>query len=962
MPPIDDTVKGFIDEVKSYIEPIKQGVHSFNENRGQWDTLEEIHRLVHTIKGASSLLDFMGLSHIAGEMEKTLDELFSEAIVFSESVLNVMLHTVGQIEGYCEEILTGEIDDQTMVKETVCVYRRMRGLPEDGDDEAFNAVWDSEHSLQTDYLSDIESGPDQEEDFFKDLIEGFYIEAEEHMENTARFLNVLDSEVQAVTQMTPSKKDAIKEIRRSVHTVKGAAGMVKLSEISRWAHTIEDLLDWLYEEAEEIDRPIIEVLYEATDLLRLYLTNPQQVDTDKQNTIRQKFQEISSGALLDPTETTEEDASAIEKDAGIEKRSVEIFDQTAERVDLEDYSQTAAATDIAHGQTLRVQTEKVDDLVNLAGELSIALSGCEQKMELFTKSLSELEFSRDRLRTIARDLETDYDVKAIQGLGTTFASSITKGGNVFQTGVFDEFDSLELDRYSEFNLMIRSLAEAVVDMGSINTGMLTIYSELDGFLNRQRILLSELQNNMMLIRMTPMSSISNRMRQTVREVSRDLKKQVKLIIEGEEIELDRQIWDKISDPLMHILRNSIDHGIESQAKRQDLGKPVAGTIKIWAAREGSQVVIRIADDGRGIDYDTIREKVREFGLKDNVDEMTDGQLALMIFQPGFSTSENVTQFSGRGVGLDVVKDNIESLKGSVSVQSVKNQGVQIALRIPLTLAAADALLFSLDKQPYAIPLNDVREIYRVSPGSITDDREGKVTIDGEVLPLFNLGKILHNDQTPDGDSHAADTTIVFILEINGRRVTVAIENMIGKREIVIKSLGSHLKHVKGISGATILGDGSVVPILNIEELIGTGAVITDGSEGDFKPITGKQLEILIVDDSVSVRQVVARLIESQGWKTQTAKDGVEALEKIRESQPDLIVLDIEMPRMNGYEFLNAMNVQPRFKNTPVVMLTSRATSKHREKAISLGARGFVVKPYKDEEFIDIVMKLTSESN
>ncbi|MCJ7774067.1 MAG: Hpt domain-containing protein, partial [Desulfobacterales bacterium] len=627
MLPIDDTVKGFIEEVKSYIDPITEGVHSFNANRNQWDTLEEIHRLVHTIRGASSLLDFIGLSHIAGEMEKTLDELFSEDIEFSESVLNAMLHTVDQIERYCEEILTGEIDDKTMVKETVCVYRRMRDLPEAGDDEAFNTIWESDSSLEAGYISDVETGSDKEDVFYNDLIESFYAEAEEHMENTARFLNILDSQVEAGTEISPIQKDAIKQIRRSVHTVKGAAGMVKLNEISRWAHDIEDLLDWLYEEAEEIDRAIVELLYEATDLLRLFLTNPQYVDSDKQNNIRQRLQEISAGGLHEQTETVEGEASEIIEDTGVGKGSSEIFEQAPEKVDLEEYVQTAA--DLTYGKTLRVQIERVDDLVNLAGELSIGLSGCEQKMEMFTSSLSELELSRDRLRTIARDLETDYDVKAIQGLGTTFTSSITKDGGVIQTGVFEEFDSLELDRYSEFNLMIRSLAEAVVDMGAINTQMLSIYSDLDGFLNRQRILLSELQNNMMLIRMTPMSSISNRMRQTAREVSRDLGKQVKLIIEGEEIELDRQVWDKIADPLMHILRNSIDHGIESQIKRQELGKPIAGTIKVWAAREGNKVAIRIADDGKGIDHEMIREKVREFGLKDNVDEMSDEELALM---------------------------------------------------------------------------------------------------------------------------------------------------------------------------------------------------------------------------------------------------------------------------------------------------------------------------------------------
>jgi chemosensory pili system protein ChpA (sensor histidine kinase/response regulator) len=960
MPPIDDTVKGFIEEVKSYIGPITEGIRSYSEKSDQWDTLEEIHRLVHTIKGASSLLDFMGLSHIAAEMEKALDELFSGKITFSESVLNTMLQTVDQIETYCEEITTGEIDDKTKVRETISAYRRMRGLPEDGDEDAADLVWGSTPDLGDDSFSEIDAGLDKEEDFFKDLMESFYVEAEEHMENTARFLNILDSQVQAPTEITPSQRDAIKEIRRSVHTVKGAAGMVKLSEISKWAHEIEDLLDWLYEEANKIDRPLIELLFDGTDLLRLFLSDPLQVDSEKQNTIRKKFKEISGNTINEEDESIAGQVPEINADVIQEKESVEIFEQEPDKVNLEEY--VKAAGDISHGKTLRVKMEKVDDLVNLAGELSIALSGCEQKMELFTNSLSELEFSRDRLRTIARDLETDYEVKAIQGLGTGFASAIAGDKNAIQTGVFEEFDSLELDRYSEFNLMIRSLAEAVVDMGVLNTQMLSIYSDLDGFLNRQRVLLGELQNNMMGIRMTPMSSISNRMRQTVREVSRDLGKQIKLIVEGEEIELDRQIWDKLIDPLMHILRNSIDHGIETQAERQELGKPAVGTIKIWSAREGNQVVIRIADDGIGIDHETIRDKVRATGLRDNVDEMSDEELALMIFQSGFSTSGNVTQFSGRGVGLDVVKNNIESLKGSVRIHSVKNQGVQFSIRVPLTLAVAEALLFAFDKQQYAIPLNDVSEVFRVNPGSITGDMEGELDVEGESLPFYNLGKILNKDNTTGAKLDVADYKNVLVLNIGDRRVAVAIENMIGKREIVIKNLGSHLKYVKGISGATILGDGNVVPILNIEELIGAGTIIADGSEADFTPIISKQLEILVVDDSVSVRQVVARLLESQGWKVQTAKDGVEALEKIRESQPDLIVLDIEMPRMNGYEFLNAINVQPRFKNTPVVMLTSRATSKHREKAISLGAKGFVVKPYKDDEFVEIIMRLTGESN
>jgi len=962
MPPIDDTVKGFIEEVQGYISPIQEGVRTFYAEASQMDALEEAHRLVHTIKGAASMLDFTGLSHAAGEMENVINDVMAGTLSVSEDVLNALLFTVDQVDSYCQEILVGDADEKEMVRGVVKAFRRMRDLPEDGDEEAFDHVWESESGFDEDPLAEVDDVM-EDGDFFNDLVQSFYVEAEEHMENTARFLNVLDSQVQGPTVITAGQKDAIKEIRRSVHTVKGAAGMVKLTEISSWAHTIEDALDWLYEEAKEINRPLIDLLYDATDLLGLFISNPIQVDNDKLEAIRNGFKELLGADVIEPDES---DAEAFEgtpdEVSGVaeKKETVEIFEKPTEVVDLDEYVQ--AAPDVVFGKTLRVQMERVDDLVNLGGELSIALSGCEQKMEMFTNALGELELSRDRLRSIARDLETDYEVKAIQGLGTAFSSAIAGDGHAIQTGVFEEFDSLELDRYTEFNLLIRSLAEAVVDMGAINTQMLSIYSDLDGFLNRQRVLLSELQNNMMLIRMTPMSSISNRLRQTVREVSRELGKQVKLVIEGEEIELDRQIWDKIIDPLMHILRNSIDHGIESSPRRQELNKPVVGAIKVWAAREGNQVVIRVADDGAGINYEKIKEIAEASDIYDNVKNMSNEELALMIFQPGFTTSESVTQMSGRGVGMDVVKENIESLKGSVAVRSVKDQGTQFTIRIPLTLAVAEALLFTLDSQPYAVSLNDVNEVYRTRSQEITGDMEGEVEIEGEIFPLFNLRKLMQRGPSEDVPAHERKETIVLLLNAGGKKISVAIEKMIGKREIVIKSLGSHLKHVKGISGATILGDGQVVPILNIEELIGGETVLTDGSDDDFQPITGKPLEILIVDDSVSVRQVVVRLMESQGWKTQTAKDGVEALERIRENRPDLIVLDIEMPRMNGYEFLNAIKVQPQFKNTPVVMLTSRATSKHREKAMSLGARGFVVKPYRDDEFIEIVMKLTGEES
>ena len=578
-------------------------------------------------------------------------------------------------------------------------------------------------------------------------------------------------------------------------------------------------------------------------------------------------------------------------------------------------------------------------------------------------SIEDLDRSRNRLKESARDLEVGYEVKAIQHLGpAVHVPAVTSATSALAERDFDDFDLLELDRYSEFNLIIRTLNETVVDVGAINTQLSNFYSDFDGYLNQQRVLLSELQNKIMRIRMMPMTIITNRLHRTVRETAAKVGKEVRLVIQGEDIELDRMVWEKLSDPLMHLLRNAVDHGIEPPELRHSLGKPPVGTVKVVASYQGNQVAIRIKDDGRGLDYTAIREKARLAGSADKLDERSKEELASLIFQPGFSTCHGVSEVSGRGVGLDVVKGNITELKGTVRVaESQDGQGAQFYLRIPLTLAVVRALLFRVGGRLYAVALSEIKEILRIHPNNIVHQPQEAVRIDDTLIPLYYLSDVLNIQANEVESLTAAEHPLTLVIDTGDWLGAVEIDTLYGQREIVIKNIGSHLRHVKGISGATVMGDGKVVPILNMEELCSSGKSINDAILSEVQPEIEKPLEIMVVDDSVSIRQVVSRLMENQGWKVLTAKDGIDALDRLGESRPDLIVLDIEMPRMNGFEFLGALKAQVGFEDIPVVMLTSRTATKHRVKAKALGAKGFVVKPYKDDDFINLILQLTTES-
>ncbi len=975
-----DVISGLMEEVNAYLPTLFKGVQSLKTNPRQTELIQEIHRLVHTIKGAASMVGISGLSRIASEMEDALDEMIEGRLTFDDAVFEAFHATIKRFEIYCEKLLSDGVNSRELLRETVQAMRKVRGLNTDENDAQLKALLESaplreggepeETDVNQDEgdLADLSPPPDAMEwenaeepvkprkavqaALSPELLATFYDEAEEHLDNLGHALNGLEAQIEAPMDISPSHQEQIREIRRYVHTLKGAAAVIGFQDCSQWAHHMEDLLDYIYAETQTITPKMITVLSESADILVESVNDPSVTHSPRANQLKKELADIRGPLSAEPqTAGKVSDNEPDERDED-ETEADEAY-SSAPEID----AQKTAGLFQGQGKTLRIETPRVDELVNLMGELIITASGFDQRMELFKEALYELELARERLRGIARDMEIGYEVKALENLGTIGLGPESDEISDSPSG-FEDFDALELDRYSQLNLIIRTLNEATIDVGAIYSQLTTAHSDFEGNINRQRVLLSELQDKTMRMRMTPMSIITNRLRRTVREIAFELNKSVRLIIQGEDIELDRQIWEKMIDPMMHMLRNAVDHGIESADIRKAKGKPQTATINLIASREGNQVVIRVTDDGAGLNYSEIRKVAREKKLADNIEQMEDEELNKFIFQPGFSTRHEVSTISGRGVGMDVVRENIQNLKGVVRVSSEKGRGTEFIIKIPLTLAAVRALLFSVQGRTLALPLGDISEIMRIKPSNVLTDPQHAVRIGDEVLPYYELAEVLNIQEHDQGVMTAENDPLILVVNSVGRRNAMVIDYLIGQREIVIKSTGSHLRYVKGVSGVTIMGDGSVVPILNMDALLGEEPVKTDILGADIPAGPVKSLEILVVDDSVSIRQVVSRLIKDQGWRAQTAKDGIDALEKLREIHPDLIILDIEMPRMNGYEFINALKTQPRYGDIPIVMLTSRTAAKHREKAAALGVKGFIVKPYNDDEFINVINALT----
>jgi len=592
-----------------------------------------------------------------------------------------------------------------------------------------------------------------------------------------------------------------------------------------------------------------------------------------------------------------------------------------------------------HGDQVRVQAELLDDMVNFAGEISIYRARMEQQVSDYRFNLGELDQTITRLRDQLRLLEIETEMHI---LFRHEQEAETRN---------EEFDPLEMDRYSTLQQLSRSLMESISDLHSIQELMGITTRESEALLLQQSRVSTDLQEGLMHSRMIQFTSLAPRLRRIVRQSARQLGKQVDLRLDGADGEMDRTVIERIIAPLEHLLRNAVAHGIETSQQRSAAGKPETGAITIGFTREGPEIVLRIADDGAGMNIDAIRKRAVEQGLMQEDAELADSDIIQFVLQTGFSTADEVTQIAGRGVGLDVVCSAVKQLGGSLHIDSLPGSGTAFTVRLPYTLALNQALLVRAGAEIFCIPLATVEGVVRANVGELMTcfgSGDDLFEYAGNRYRLKHLGSLL---DTGGMDAASLQSQVpVLLVRAGDRRVALQVEAVMGSREIVVKPLGAQLSQVDGISGATILGDGSVVMILDIGAVSRMQATV---QLPEFaQPQEERRLVIMVVDDSITVRKVTTRLLERNGYKVLTARDGVDAMGQLQEIRPDIMLLDIEMPRMDGFELATHMRNDERLQHVPIIMITSRTGEKHRQRASQIGVNDYLGKPYQENDLLE----------
>ncbi len=730
---------------------------------------------------------------------------------------------------------------------------------------------------------------------------------------------VPDASVQLRAWKTaPDDVSARDALRRTLHTIKGSARMVGAMRLGELTHVMESRVIAVIEGQLEATPEVFETLEAQADRLADAVERLKQGD-------------------LSPVPDEAPLAAPVEPIPAPVTGSVQAETPTATDAPMH----AIPVTRDSNALTLRVRADWVDRMVNQAGEVAIARSRIESEMFSFKRHVSELSDALARLRGHIREVE----IQAESQMQATFQSQ----------GVAEEFDPLEFDRFTRFQEVTRFLAESVNDISTVQHILLARLGEADAALVHQTRLNRELQQNLLRVRMVPLYSVAERLYRTVRQTARDVNKRAQLDIHGGDLEIDRSVLEKVTAPIEHLLRNALAHGIESPEQRRAAGKAEFGEIVLSARQSGNEMVLTVQDDGAGLNFARIREKAEANGLLLPGTEPTETLLAQMIFAAGFTTAETVSQVAGRGVGMDVVKSEISALGGRIDITSKQGAGTCFSIYLPLTLAMTQAVMVQAAKHDYALPATLVQQVLELNPADLEKAMAaGEVTWRGGRYPFFYLPHLL-------GDTEAVHEVQrynpVLLLQSGTSQTAVLVDLIEGSREIVVKNIGPQMARITGVAGATVRGDGRVILILNPVPL----ALRWSSQPHTAMERPAESVEVsaalqppmvLVVDDSLTVRKITTRLLSREGFRVDSAKDGVDALEKMNDLLPDIVLLDVEMPRMDGFELARVMRSDPRLKSVPIIMITSRTADKHRNRAMEIGVNVYLGKPYQEQQLLD----------
>jgi chemosensory pili system protein ChpA (sensor histidine kinase/response regulator) len=764
-----------------------------------------------------------------------------------------------------------------------------------------------------------------------DLLEVFIDEAREILDHADGVLAQWHAE--------PAELVHVPELQRDLHTLKGGARIAGLVPVGDLSHAIETLLEKPIRDTSKTG-PLIAAMEASFDQLHALV---QQVAQGQATDYPQAMIDHLL-ALAGETVLADEAAPAPLPVRAAPSPTVSV----AGDLDLPELMPEAEEEVRSSQEQIRVRADLLDSLVSHAGEVAIYRSRLEQQVAGYRFNLVELEQTVARLRSQLRMLEIETEAQII----ARFQREHREAG-------LTAFDPLELDRYSQLQQYSRALAESVSDLVSIQNMLDELTRQAETLLIQQSRVSTELQDGLLRTRMLPFDTMVPNLRRTLRQAAQEQGKNAQLHVDGAHGEMDRNLLDRIKAPFEHMLRNAIAHGIETPAERRKLGKPAEGAVHITVAREATEVVVRVSDDGRGLNREAIRKRGIERGLLRAETRPTDNQLLSLITQPGFSTASQVTQLAGRGVGMDVVANEIKQLGGSLSIESEEGKGSTFILRLPFTLAVTQAILVRIGEATFAIPMTSVQGVARVNPDDLTElmaQDEPSFQYGNEAFGIHDLADLLG---LPPGLPTEEEQQPLLLTRAGDLRAAIRIDAVLGSREIVVKSVGPQISSVPGLLGATIMGDGSVLIILDLAPLVRHGIIrreqrLAEGLSAVQAPVIEEvQVRplVMVVDDSITMRKVTSRVLERHEYEVSTAKDGVDALEKLHERVPDLMLLDIEMPRMDGYELATHMKADPRLRDVPIIMITSRSGDKHRQRAFDIGVDRYLGKPYQEAELL-----------
>jgi chemosensory pili system protein ChpA (sensor histidine kinase/response regulator) len=589
------------------------------------------------------------------------------------------------------------------------------------------------------------------------------------------------------------------------------------------------------------------------------------------------------------------------------------------------------AADAVRAPLVRVRADILDRMVNQAGEVSITRSRLENQVGSLKSALSDFSDQLSRLQRQLREVEMQAE--------SQIASRLSIAGE-------REFDPLEFDRFTRLQELTRMMAESVNDVASFHDSLSRTVDSAAEDLAAQSRLTRELQRDLMRVRMVPFASLSERLFRVARQTAKETDKRVNLDIRGGAVEIDRSVLERMAAPFEHLLRNAIVHGVEARAARAAAAKSETGELLVQVSQQGNEVAIEFSDDGAGLDLARIRGKAAALGLLAAQAELSDAEAAELIFEPGFSTAEALTELAGRGVGMDVVRSEAQALGGRVAIGSEPGKGARFTIHLPLTLAVTQVVLVAAGGRTHALPSTLVEQVLQVKEADLAAGFEaGALQVQGQAVAPHYLPALLGEGTPPPQGQRSFP---VMILKSGAERVALQVDEVLGNREVVIKNIGPQLARVAGITGATVLGSGDIVLILNPLALAQHGAWRRMPAHAGAAPQqAARRHAIMVVDDSMTVRRVTQRLLEREGYQVVLAKDGVDALEQLQQARPDLMLVDIEMPRMDGFDLTRHVRGNEATQAIPIVMVTSRTADKHRNYALGLGVNAYFGKPFQE---------------